>query len=100
MTRRGRIGGGIAGDRANVKFNTKRIEQSMKSTTFNLNDKIKVKLTQAGYQHLKQKNYKLTTDREGYLILSLWEFSGIFGDALQLPTFNPPVEPDIILLVE
>jgi hypothetical protein len=30
--------------------------------------------------------------------LSLWEFGGIFGDALQLPTFDPPVEPNIILL--
>lgn len=70
----------------------------MNVTHFNLNDKIKVKLTQPGQKYLKQKNYKLTTDKEGYLILSLWEFSGIFGDALQLPTFNPPVEPDIILL--
>lgn len=72
----------------------------MKSTAFNLNDKIKVKLTSTGRKYLKAKDYKLTPDRKGYLIMSLWEFSGIFGDACQLPTFNPPVEPDIILLIE
>jgi hypothetical protein len=72
----------------------------MTSTVFNLNNKIKVKLTQSGQNYLTRKNYKLTTDREGYVILSLWEFSGIFGDALQLPTFNPPVEPGIILFTD
>jgi hypothetical protein len=72
----------------------------MKTTPFNLNNKIKVKLTPAGHKYLKQKNYELEADREGYLILSLWEFSGIFGDALQLPTFNPPVEPEITLLAD
>lgn len=72
----------------------------MENRIFNLNDKIKVKLTPVGRKYLKQKNYKLTTDKEGYLILSLWEFSGIFGDACQLPTIYPPVEPDIILIFD
>ncbi|MEG5173310.1 hypothetical protein [Microcoleus sp. B3-D7] len=72
----------------------------MESKTLNLNDKIKVKLTQSGQNYLTRKNYKLTTDKEGYVTLSLWEFSGIFGDALQLPTFDPPVEPEIILIVD
>lgn len=72
----------------------------MTNTAFNLNDKIKVKLTPTGREYLKQKNYKLTPDRKGYLVLSLWEFAGIFGDACQLPTISPPVELDIILLIE
>jgi hypothetical protein len=67
---------------------------------FNLNDQVKVKLTKTGRKYLKQKNVKLATDKEGFLTLSLQEFAGIFGDALQLPTFNPPVEPNIILIVD
>lgn len=72
----------------------------MNNIAFNLNDKIKVKLTQSGRKYLKQKKYKLTADKEGYVVLSLWEFSGIFGDACQLPTIDPPVEPDIILIFD
>ncbi|HLO51393.1 MAG TPA: hypothetical protein VK211_23465 [Kamptonema sp.] len=71
-----------------------------KTFKFNLNDKIKVKLTNSGRKYLKQKQHRLTTDREGCVVLSLWEFSGIFGDACQLPTINPPVEPDIVLIFD
>jgi hypothetical protein len=67
---------------------------------FNLNDKIKVKLTPTGRKYLKENNYKLTTDKKGCLILSLWEFSGIFGNAFQSPTLDPPVEPNIILVLD
>ena len=76
------------------------IKNKMNVINFNLNDKIKIKLTQAGQKYLKQKKYKLTPDKEGYLVMSLWEFSGIFGDALQLQTINPPVEPNITLLAD
>lgn len=72
----------------------------MNITQFNLNDKVKVKLTQAGREYLKRNNYQLATDKEGYLILSLWRFAGIFGDAFQLPTLDPPVEPNIIILAD
>lgn len=72
----------------------------METKPFNLNDKIKVKLTPTGQKYLKQKDYKLTTDGEGYLVLLLWEFAGIFGDACQLPTIDPPVESDIILITD
>lgn len=72
----------------------------MANIILSLNNKVKVKLTQSGQKYLKQKNYRLTPDREGYLILSLWEFAGIFGDDLQFPTLNPPVEPNIILLTD
>ena len=70
----------------------------MNVINFNLNDKIKIKLTQAGQKYLKQKKYKLTPDEEGYLVMSLWEFSGIFGDALQLPTINPPLNQILLCL--
>ena len=43
----------------------------MNVINFNLNDKIKIKLTQAGQKYLKQKTYKLTPDKEGYLVMSL-----------------------------
>jgi hypothetical protein len=71
----------------------------MSNIQFNLNNQIKVKLTKTGKKYLKQKNIKLTTDEEGFLTLPLWEFAGIFGDAL-LPTLDPPVEPNIILIVD
>ena len=71
----------------------------MNITQFDLNDKVKVKLTEAGQEYLKRNNYQLETDSEGYLILSLWRFAGIFGNALQFPTLNPPIEPDIIYLL-
>jgi uncharacterized lipoprotein YajG len=71
----------------------------MKHKAFNLNDKIKVKLTPTGRKYLKEKNYNLTTDKQGCLVPSLWEFSGIFGDVFQSPTLNPPVKPNIILVV-
>jgi hypothetical protein len=72
----------------------------MSITHLNLNDRVKVKITETGKKYLRQKNIKLATDKEGFLDLSLWEFSGIFGDAFQAPTLNPPVEPNIVLLVE
>lgn len=72
----------------------------MNITQFNLNDKVKVKLTQAGREYLKRNNYQLETDNDGYLILSLWRFAGIFGNALRSPTLNPPIEPDIIILTD
>lgn len=77
-----------------------KIKNKMNTINFNLNDKIKVKLTRAGRKYLKQKKYKLTSDKKGYLVMSLWVFSGIFGDAVQLPTINPPVEPNITLLTD
>lgn len=72
----------------------------MNATQFNLNDKVKVKLTQAGREYLKRNDYQLETDNEGYLILSLWRFAGIFGDAFQFPTLDPPVETNIIILAD
>lgn len=72
----------------------------MNITQFNLNDKVKVKPTEAGQEYLKRNNCQLETDSEGYLILSLWRFAGIFGNVLQLPTLNPPIEPDIIILTD
>ena len=66
---------------------------------FNLNDKIKVKLTDAGYQHMANyendllknypsytpktiEDYKSKVDTKGYYTFQTWEFMQIYGSIM------------------
>lgn len=68
----------------------------------NLNQKIKVKITKKGREYLKYHdfyyNYPITVDEDGFSEFQLWELMGIFGGAMQYPTFSPVIEPDTFLL--
>jgi hypothetical protein len=68
----------------------------------NLNQKVKVKVTETGRKYLKNhqyyKNYPVHKDKEGYYLFQFWELMGIFGEAMQLPTITPVIEPDIFLV--
>ena len=75
---------------------------------FNVNDIVRVKLTQVGlniirkkedcYRHLKISGIKRKKDKEGYTKFQLWELMSLFGDHLyngcDVP-FNPEIKIEI-----
>lgn len=78
---------------------------------FNLNESIKVKLKESGYQILADSFNKTLTyskysvqyfknkvDKDGYYRIQVWEFMQIFGPHIRLG-MNPPFHLDVILLV-
>jgi hypothetical protein len=82
--------------------------------SFNLNNQIKVKISEEGFKHWKQKDdtlfltwnaghhvkplnwYTSKQDDNGYVSLQGWEFMQIFGDSL-IPGKKPLFELEIIL---
>lgn len=76
----------------------------------NLNQHIKVKLTDKAEIYLKKRHNKIyqqfanevkfkmpNVDKEGYSTYQLWEFIGIFGDSMKYPTLKGVIETDIII---
>jgi hypothetical protein len=64
----------------------------------NLNQKVKFKLTKIGREYLKKNKKLMWSDKEGYSTEQLWVVMGIFGQAMQYPTMNTVIEPDIFLV--
>ncbi len=77
----------------------------------NLNQKVKVKLTQIGKNHLIERHKKIygrhansfpcrtiKEDKYGYSTWQLWELMGVFGELMQYPTCNLPFETEIKLI--
>ena len=81
---------------------------------FNLNDRIKVKITNNGKDYLNHKfviwrkmfnhpqpEYTMNDeDENGYSLWQLWDFVGTFGGAAKCPMFGSVVEPDVLLTTE
>ena len=75
---------------------------------FNLNQKVKVRLTSSGVEYLKKRHARLFTrsysppkvDKQGYSTWQLWDLMGVFGECLQYPTIDPPFDPDILLILD
>ena len=75
----------------------------------NLNNKIKVKLTEAAKTYLANRHAKLfgeyskftlpKEDKEGYSEWQLWDFIGHFGEAMQFPTLTCYIEESIIKII-
>jgi len=64
----------------------------------NINNYVKVKLTNYGLNILKSKHKEfeqLKTDKEGYTEFQLWELMNIFGAYMYLSSVNLPFEHDI-----
>lgn len=90
------------------------IEERPKS--INLNDTVKVKLTEAGVKQYKKKikewfgevtpmeveNYIREADSKGYTEFQLWEYMNIFGELFLYPTFEKerlPIENNTLYLI-
>jgi hypothetical protein len=75
----------------------------------NLNNNIKVKLTEAAKTYLANRHVKLfgeyprftlpKEDKEGYSEWQLWNFIGHFGEAMQFPVLTYYVEENSIEIV-
>lgn len=66
---------------------------------FNINESVKVKLTDLGVQILKDKNRYFSVDsldENGYCKFQLWELMSIFGDKMWGGSVIP-FETDIII---
>lgn len=87
-----------------------------KPKVINLNDTVKVKLTEAGVKQYKKKikewfgevtpmeveNYIREADSKGYTKFQLWEFMNIFGELFLYPTFEKerlPIENNTLYLI-
>lgn len=79
---------------------------------FNINGKIKIRLTEAGKAFLLQRHYHLfrdyspdkkpkfelpKEDKNGYSEWQMWDLIGTFGRFMEVPTMSPPFEPTIII---
>jgi len=88
----------------------------MEQIKFNINDPVKVKVTEYGYEvWLEYSNqfvkysptYPVTTieelkakqDDDGYTEFQLWDMMSIFGSKMQMG-FKNPIDTNIILLPE
>ena len=74
----------------------------VKYIEFNINEHILVKLTAAGYEHLRVLGYSAPAENaEGYCDFQLWSFMSKFG-SVNLATFNkePLYATDITLVRE
>lgn len=70
------------------------------NVNFNINEKVKIKLTEMGKQILQEQGRKFTIDEEGYTTFQLWDLMSIFGEDIYMGMRLPhiPFEPNIILL--
>ena len=84
----------------------------MKKIPFNLNDNVKVKLTEKGLNILRVDHDELrthvpslreftppTVDSEGYSTFQLWDLMERFGNQMYMGNTNYPIEMDIKLMV-
>lgn len=79
---------------------------------FNLNHKIRVRLTELGRSHLYKRHcaiyqsspelvpYNPPTEVDGWAEFQLWDFIGKFGAFCQTPGLVLPFHPDIELVIE
>ena len=77
---------------------------------FNLNEKIKVRLTSSGIKILRESHAQIYTvlgsevpkftepsvDKNGYTEFQLWDFMNIFGEHMNMHT-TLPIETNIII---
>lgn len=88
----------------------------MEEIKFNINDKVKVKITDMGYniwldwenQFIKFSStipvttieeLKAKADKDGYTKFQMWDMMSIFGSHMNMG-FENPIESNIILLSE
>jgi hypothetical protein len=80
-----------------------------KHLQFNLNNKIRVRLTDKGRSHLRKLHqevcggtvpYNPPNKIDGWTEFKLWDFIGKFGEFCQTPGLNLPFSPGIELIVE
>lgn len=63
---------------------------------FNINDYVKVKLTEHGKKILKEKDINNSVDENGYTKFQLWDIMNIFGEYCILGC-DVPFETEIII---
>ena len=63
----------------------------------NANDKIYVRLTNVGRNHIKSQGITYLVEVHGWIRIPFWQFVGLFGELCQIPTFNPVFEPNIVI---
>ena len=80
-------------------------------TKINLNQKVMVCLTDKGRQHLIDRHQRIygehaskhpfrgaEEDDDGFSTWQLWHLMGVFGELLQHPTYDPPMETEIFVV--
>lgn len=71
----------------------------MKQITFNINDEVRIKLTELGeklYTEKYSKHYFAKKDENGYIEIQLWQVMSIFGPHMY-NSGDLPFETDIII---
>lgn len=66
---------------------------------FNINEKVKVKLTEMGKRILQEQGRTCTVDEDGCTSFQMWQLITIFGEDFCMGVLpNIPFDPNIILL--